>query len=92
MKIRRGNIVQIDWDNYEESLNKRLDQEIRHFKKMGMSPNHPWIVDLEKRFQEILNHKGETAEVMGTYDYGSYINLKFSDGFEFGCERKFIYI
>ena len=92
MKIRRGNIVQIDWDNYEESLNERLDKEIRHFNKMGMSPNHPWITDLKNRFQKILNHKGETAEIMGTYDNGSYINLKFSDGFEFGCEREFIYI
>lgn len=91
MKIRRGNIVQIDWDNYEESLNKVIEEHKRHIFWSGV-PNHPWITDLKNRFQEILNHKGETAEVMGTYDYERYINLKFKDGFEFGCERKFIYI
>lgn len=30
MKIKRGNIVQIDWDNFEKSLNKRLEEHKNH--------------------------------------------------------------
>lgn len=89
--MKKGTIVKIDWESFERHLNNTLEDQIKWSRKRGMIPDHPWITGMKGRFQELMKYKGETSQFISSYD-GSYINLKFSDGFEFGCDRKFVYI
>lgn len=77
MKIRKGQRVGIDWPLLAESFNN------------VMVRNNPGLYD---RCQEIMSHagSGSTALVTGTWDRGSHIYLKCTDGFEFGCSARFL--
>jgi hypothetical protein len=82
MRFKRGDIVKVDWDSLITTFNRHIDNQ-----ENLIGRSHPSYKDLVKRRNLIENHRGMTAKVVGSYDYGSYINLKFDDGFEMGAEK-----
>ena len=79
--MRKGDKVLIDVQSYSEDKPKLVP---------GIPKNHPGNLDTLERYNANKSRaeSRQVATVTGTYDYGSYINCIFDDGFEFGMEKK----